>query len=213
MSLQSDVEEFIRPLVTALCESSEEIMEVDSAPVSVIEQEQDADSDIAVMACNREAPVYPPQLAGGRAMTFDLDTCGEERARCPYGQAGLIGSTFDPSDSLVDWFVGSPPTRTYTAGDPEHHIANCSQLEPKPYSPMSPPLIYQGHQELPAMTSGQKIYNGSILERPIRGKIACAENRLQLYKKQSPLGISNKPTSRKKTLRSEFGGGNFSQQA
>ena len=131
-------------LVTALCESSEEIMDVDSAPVSVIEQEQDADSDIAVMACNREAPVYPPQLAGGRAMTFDLDTCGEERARCPYGQAGLIGSTFDPSDSLVDWFVGSPPTRTYTAGDPEHHIANCSQLEPKPYSPMSPPLIYQG---------------------------------------------------------------------
>ena len=129
MSLQFDVEEFIGPLVSALYESSEEDMEIDSAPVSVIEQEQDADSDIEVIACYREAPVYPPQLAGGRAMTFDLDTCGEERAQYPYGQAGSIGSTLDPSDGLVDWFVESPPTRTYTAGDPEHHIANCSQLD------------------------------------------------------------------------------------
>ena len=65
MSLQFDVEEFIRPLVSALYESSEKDMEVDSASVTEIEQGPDADSDIEVIACNREAPVIPPQLAGG----------------------------------------------------------------------------------------------------------------------------------------------------
>ena len=109
MSLQFDVEELIRLLVSALYESSEEDLEVDSASVTVIEQEQDADSDIEVIACYWEAPVYPPQLAGGRAMTFDLGLCGEEETQHTYGPSGSISSTFDPSDSLVDWFVGSPP--------------------------------------------------------------------------------------------------------
>ena len=113
MSLQFDVEEFIRPLVSALCESSEEDMEVDSASVTVIEQEQDADSDIEVIACYREAPVYTPQLTGGRAMTFDLDTCGEDGTQHTIGPSGSISSAFDPSDSLVDWFVGSPLSYLY----------------------------------------------------------------------------------------------------
>ena len=65
MSMQFDVEDFIRPLVSALYESSEKDMEVDSASVTAIEQGQDADSDIEVIACYREAPVFPPQLAGG----------------------------------------------------------------------------------------------------------------------------------------------------
>ena len=67
MSLQFDVKEFIRPLVSALFESSEEgmEMEVDSASVTAIEQEQAAEGDIEVIACYREAPVYPPKLAGG----------------------------------------------------------------------------------------------------------------------------------------------------
>ena len=142
MSLQFDVDEIIRPLVSALYESSEEDMEVDSASVTVIEQ--DADSDIEVIACYREAPVYPPQLAGGRAMTFYLVTCGEEGTQHTYGPSGSISSTFDPSDSLVNWFVESPPSHTYTTNDPNHRMANCSQLEPIPYSPMSPPLIDQG---------------------------------------------------------------------
>ena len=73
MSLQFDLEEFIRPLVSALYESSEEDMEIDSASVTAIEQDQDSDSDREVIACYRETPVYPPQLAGGRAMTFDHD--------------------------------------------------------------------------------------------------------------------------------------------
>ena len=49
MSLQFDVEEFIRPLVSALYNSSEDDMEIDS--VSVVAEDQDADSDIEVIAC------------------------------------------------------------------------------------------------------------------------------------------------------------------
>ena len=42
------------------------------------------------------------------------------------------------------WFVGSPPLQTYTGNDPNHRMANCSQIEPIPYSHMSTPLIDQG---------------------------------------------------------------------
>ena len=77
-------------------------------------------------------------------MTFDLDTCGEERTQPLYRPSGSICSTLDPSDSPVDWFVGSPPSRTYAATDPNHHMANCSRIEPLTYSPMSPLLIGQG---------------------------------------------------------------------
>ena len=142
MSLQFDVEEFIRPLVSGLYNSSEEDMEIDSA--SVVAEDQDADSDIEVIACYRETPIYPPQLAGGRAMTFEQNACGDEEALFPHGQAGSIDSTFDLSDNLVDWFVGSPPTGTHSANDPAHCMANCGRLEPIPYSLMSPPLIDQG---------------------------------------------------------------------
>ena len=55
-----------------------------------------------------------------------------------------ISSTLDPSDNLIDWFVGSQPSQTYTANDPNHHMANCSRIKPISYSPMSPPLIDQG---------------------------------------------------------------------
>ena len=144
MSLQFDVEEFIRPLVSALYESSEEDMEIDSASVTAIEQDQDKDSYIEVIACYRETPVYPPQLVGGRAMTFDHDAHTDDEIRYFCGPSGSLDSTFDPSDSLVDWFVGSPPTQSYSANDPNHRMANCSQLEPIPYSPMSPPLVDQG---------------------------------------------------------------------
>ena len=106
ISLQFDVEEFIRPLVSSICESSEEDIEVDSTSVIVTEQEQDADSDIEVIACYKEAPIYPPNLVVGRVMTFDLDTCGEERTQPLYRPSGSIGSTLDPSARLTgSWEV------------------------------------------------------------------------------------------------------------
>ena len=60
-------------------------------------------------------------------MTFDLDTCGEEGTQHTHGPSGSISSTSGPSDSLLDWFVGSPPSRAYTTNDPNHRMANWSQ--------------------------------------------------------------------------------------
>ena len=71
-------------------------------------------------------------------MTYEIGTCEDERARSLYGPSWSIHSTFDPSDSLVEWFVGSPPLQTYVGVDPIHRMANCSQMEPIPYSLMSP---------------------------------------------------------------------------
>ena len=50
MSLQFDVEEFIRPLVSALYESSDEDMEIDTVSTTVVNQSLDDDSDIEVLA-------------------------------------------------------------------------------------------------------------------------------------------------------------------
>ena len=112
MSLQFDVEEFIHSLVTAMYESSGEGMEIDTESTTAIDQIQDGDSDIEVIAFYRETPVHPPQLVARRAMTLDLGACGEEQVQSLYGQSGSIDFTFDPSDSLVDWFIGSPSSRT-----------------------------------------------------------------------------------------------------
>ena len=108
MTLQFDVEEFIRPLVSALYESSDEDMDIDTASTTVVNQSLDEDSDIEVIACYRETQIYPPQLAAGRAMTFDITDCGDDQPHPQYRASGSIGSTFDPSDRLVDWIVGSP---------------------------------------------------------------------------------------------------------
>ena len=59
MSLQFDVEEFIRLLVSALYESSDEDMEVDTASTSVVILDDDEDSDLEMLACNREVTCYP----------------------------------------------------------------------------------------------------------------------------------------------------------
>ena len=77
-------------------------------------------------------------------MTTELGACGDEHVQSLHGQSGSIDTTFDPSDSLVDWFIGSPQLRTYVEDDPNHCLANCSRLEPVLYSPMSPPIIDHG---------------------------------------------------------------------
>ena len=51
MSLQFDVEAFVRPLVSALYESSDEDMEIDTASTTVVNQSLDDDNDIEVIAC------------------------------------------------------------------------------------------------------------------------------------------------------------------
>ena len=114
MTLQFDVEEFIRPLVSALYESSDKDMDVDTASTTVVNQSLDEDSDIEVIACSRESQIYPPQLAAGRAMTFDFTGYRNGQPYPEYGTSGSIGSTFDPSDSLVDWVVKPMPKEIQT---------------------------------------------------------------------------------------------------
>ena len=180
MSLQFDVEEFVRPLVSALYESSDEDMEIDTASTTVVNQSLDDDSDIEVIACYREMPIYPPQLAAGRAMTFEGPFNLNEQSNLPWGQSGSIGSTIDPSDSLIDWFVGSPPSQTYVGEDPRHRMANCSQLAPIPYSPLSPPLIDQGpssSQRYPGWTLSPEGDNEWVTNQHITG-LAISTNKL-----------------------------------
>ena len=95
-------------MVSALYESSDEDMDIDTASTTMVNQSLDEDSDIEVIACYSESQIYPPQQTAGRAMTFDFTGCGNDQPYPEYGTSRSIGSTFDPSDSLVDWIVGSP---------------------------------------------------------------------------------------------------------
>ena len=74
MSLQFEVVEHPRSLVSLSYASSEEDMEVDS--VTSVQDLLDRESeDTQVLACYYENPPFPPQLAAGRAMTTDLTQC------------------------------------------------------------------------------------------------------------------------------------------
>ena len=103
MSLQFNVEEFIRPLVSEVHNSSDEDMEVDVLSVPDDPQQDDGcDSDIEITVCYREVPMFPPQLVGGRAMTTDFDTNEYNPTQSQYGQPGSVASTTDLSDSLIE---------------------------------------------------------------------------------------------------------------
>ena len=78
MSIQIDVEKLIRRLVSAMYESSDEDMEIDTQSTTVIVQSHDGDSDVDLIACYIKIPVFPPQLVAGQAMTLDFNACREE---------------------------------------------------------------------------------------------------------------------------------------
>ena len=77
-------------------------------------------------------------------MTTEFSECENQLTQSQYGQSGSVASTTKPSDSLIEWFVGNPPQHTNHEEYPSHIIAQCSRLEPIPFSPMSPPLAEQG---------------------------------------------------------------------
>ena len=89
-------------------------------------------------------------------MTADLGACGGEQLQSLYGLSASVDTTIDPSDSLVDWFIESPPLRTYVDDDPNHTLANCNRVKPVPYSPITPPLIDQDLQLAQIMPSGRQ---------------------------------------------------------
>ena len=101
------------------------------------------DDDLQVIACYSETQEFPPQLTAGRAMTTDLTDCLSYLS-LPETVETVTESYFtEPSEELIEWFVGSPPS-TYAVVQPQQHpIAQCSQIDPVPYSPMSPPLADQ----------------------------------------------------------------------
>ena len=144
MSLQFNTEGINRPLVKLSYRSSDEEMDVDSIYSVHDTAPRDSDEDdIQVIACNSENQEFPPQLAAGRAMTSDLSVC--------LGYLGLPETTetvpesyfTEPSEELIEWFFGSPPSTYSGVQSQQHPIAQCSQIDLVPYSPMSPPLIDQ----------------------------------------------------------------------
>ena len=83
--------------------SSDEDMEVDVLSIPDDSQRDDGcDSDIEIIACYREVAMFPPQLAGGRAMTTEFDANEYDLTQSQYGQPGSVASTTDPSDSLIE---------------------------------------------------------------------------------------------------------------
>ena len=67
------------------------------------------DDDIQVLACYRVNPDFQPQLTAARAMTTVLTECLND-LNLPNSELIESASAFsEPSNSLVDWFIGKPP--------------------------------------------------------------------------------------------------------
>ena len=144
MSLQFNCDPYPRSLVDLSYQSSEEEVDVDS--ITSTHDVQDSvsyDDDIQVLACYRISPEFPQQLVAGRAMTTEITECLND-LNLPSSEMVESASTFsEPSNSLVDWFIGNPPASYYGQPISNHPIAHCSQIEPVLDSPLSPPLIDQ----------------------------------------------------------------------
>ena len=101
------------------------------------------DADIQVLACYRFNSELPPQLAAGRAMTTELTECLND-LNLPISEPNEFAGAFsEPSNSLVDWFIGSLPPSYKGQSASDHPIAQCNQFDPILESPLSPPLIDQ----------------------------------------------------------------------
>ena len=144
MSLQFNAEGINRPFVSLSYRSFDEELEVDSIYSVHDTAPQDSDEDdIQVIACYSENQEFPPQLAAGRAMTSDLSVCLGYLSLPETTETAPESYFTEPSEVLIEWFVGSPPS-TYSGVQPQQHpIAQCSQIDPVSYSPMSPQLIDQ----------------------------------------------------------------------
>ena len=121
MSLEFSVDDTARPLVT----------------LNVTARYSD-DDDLQVIACCSENSEFPPQTAAGRTMTTDIRE-SQSYLCLPEAEESVPENYFrEPSEELIEWFVGNPPP-TYSRLQPqEQPIAKCSQIDQVPYSPMSP---------------------------------------------------------------------------
>ena len=144
MALQFNCDPYPRSLVDLSYQSSEEDMNVDS--ITSTHDVQDSvsdDDDIQVLACYRISPEFPQQLVAGRAMTTEITECLND-LNLPSSELVESASTFsEPSNSLVDWFIGNPPPSYYGQSISNHPIAHCSQIDPVSDSPLSQPIDQQ----------------------------------------------------------------------
>ena len=144
MALQFNCELRPRSLVDLGYQSSDEDMDIDS--ITSIEDTQNVvsdDDEIQVLACYDYNNPFPPQLVAGRAMTTELTECLNDLNIPPSEPIDPVSTFSEPSDSLIDWFVGNPPPSHYGQSVSNYPIAQCSRLDPVPESPLSPPLIDQ----------------------------------------------------------------------
>ena len=161
MALQFNCELQPRSLVDISYQSSDEDMDIDSvASINDTQNGVSDDDEIQVLACYNYNDTFPPQLVAGRAMTTELTQCLNDLNIPPSEPIDSVSAFSEPSNSLIDWFVGNPPPTYYGQSASDYPIAQCSRLEPGLESPLSPPLfdqrpIYDSPQgaELPLETS------------------------------------------------------------
>ena len=68
-------------------------------------------------------------------MTTEITGCLND-LNLPSSELAESASTFsEPSNSLVDWFIGNPPPSHYGKSISNHPIAHCSQIDPVLESP------------------------------------------------------------------------------
>ena len=143
MALQFTVDDLIQPIVKLSYLSSDGEMEVDD-PSQTSKAEDDQDSDIEVLACNKEAQSFGPQAVAGRFMTTELPG-GLDDLSIAEALNGLSSAdnNYPPSDLVDLVFAQKPPCESFMPLN-QQLIAHCSQLEPNPDTPQSPPIHEQG---------------------------------------------------------------------
>ena len=139
MALQFNCELQPRSLVDLSYQSSDEDMDIDSVASTNDTQNGVSDDDeIQVLAYYNYNDAFPPQLVAGRAMTTELTECLNDLNIPPSEPIDSVSTFSEPSNSLIDWFVGNPPPTYYGQSASDYPIA-----QPVPESPLSPPLFDQ----------------------------------------------------------------------
>ena len=145
MALQFNCELRPRSLVDLSYQSSDEDMDIDSMTSTDDTKDVVSDDDeIQVLACYNYNDTFPPQLVAGRAMTTELTESLNDLNIPPSEPIDSVSTFSEPSNSLIDWFVGNPPPSYYGQSVSDYPIAQCSRLDTVPESPLSPPCLTKG---------------------------------------------------------------------
>ena len=137
MSLQFTVEDLINPFVSLSYLSFEEKMEVGDPP-SVIEGER-YDSDIEVIACYMEEPTSRSLAVAELCTTNGISGSVVDLSLLEWLYGPSTKEYSEPLSDLVEFVLWNYPPLDSPRPVNQQHIARCSQLEPLPGTPQSPP--------------------------------------------------------------------------